>query len=128
MAAAYDDAAWPQHPRDLVIIGSNVGRHISPFSSMYGSTKFALHSIAEAVRREIGPKGVRVSLIEPGIVRSEFQEVAGYDPGTFGELMERYGPVLEPQDVARAVGFVVTQPPAVHIGDLLIRPTRQQYP
>ena len=128
MAAAYDESTWQHTPRDVVIIGSNVGRHISPFSSMYGSTKFALHSIAEAVRREVGPRGVRVSLIEPGIVRSEFQQVAGYDPQKFGDLMDRYGPVLEPEDVARAVGFVASQPPPVHVGDLLIRPTRQEYP
>ena len=59
---------WPEKPADLVILGSTVGRHISPFSSMYGSTKFAVNSLAEAARRELGPKGVRVSLIEPGIV------------------------------------------------------------
>eukprot|EP00913_Durusdinium_trenchii_P006418 g6030.t1 len=57
---------WQARPRDIVVIGSNVGRHISPFSSMYGSTKFAVNSLAEALRREVGPKGIRVTLIEPG--------------------------------------------------------------
>lgn len=115
-------------PRDIVVIGSNVGKHISPFSSMYGSTKFAVGSLAEALRREIGPRGVRVSLICPGIVKSEFQEVAEYDPVTFGRFMDSVGPVLVPEDIARVVGFIVGQPANVHVNDVVIRPTRQEYP
>jgi NADP-dependent 3-hydroxy acid dehydrogenase YdfG len=105
-----------------------VGRHISPFSSMYGSTKFALHSLTEALRREVGPKGVRVTVVEPAVVKSEFQSVAGYDAGTFGAFMEKIGPVLEPGDVARAIGFVLEQPSNVHLYDVALRPTRQDYP
>lgn len=44
----------------------------------YGATKFAVHALTEALRREVGPHGVRVSLVEPGCVRSGFQAVAGY--------------------------------------------------
>ena len=122
------DKSWVDSPRDIVVLGSNVGRHISPFSSMYGATKFAVNSLAEALRRELAPKGVRVTLIEPGLVRSEFQGVAGYDPKSFGEFMERVGPVLEPEDVARTVAFIASQPAHVHINDVVIRPTRQEYP
>lgn len=115
-------------PRDMVILGSNVGRHISPFSSMYGSTKFAVGSLAEAVRRELALRGVRVTHIAPGVVKSEFQDAAGYDPKGFGEFMERIGPVLVPEDIARLVAFIVTQPPNVHVNDVVIRATRQEYP
>lgn len=119
---------WTKHPTDIIVIGSTVGRHISPFSSMYGSTKFGVHSLAEAARRELGPKGIRVTLIEPAIVQSEFQSVAGYDPESFGKLMEKFAPVLVPEDIARTVGFVVTQPAGVHVCDVVVRPTRQDYP
>ena len=122
------EADWQQQARDIVVLGSTVGRHISPFSSMYGSTKFAVNSLAEALRREIGPKGVRVSLIEPGFVRSEFQGVAGYDPKWFGEVIDRIGPVLTPEDCAEIVSFLVSRPPQVHLSDCVIRPTRQEYP
>jgi len=115
-------------PHDIVVIGSTVGRHISPFSSMYGSTKFAVNSLAEAARRELGPKGIRVTLIEPGFVESEFQGVAGYDPAWFAEVKARIGPVLSPEDVADSVGYVVSRPAHVHLSDVLIRPTRQEYP
>ncbi|MFM9957989.1 MAG: SDR family oxidoreductase [Phycisphaerales bacterium] len=119
---------WLTRPRDIVLLGSTVGKHISPFSSMYGSTKFALNSIAEAVRRELAPKGIRVSSISPAIVRSEFQGVAGYDPAKFGAFMDSVGPVLEPDDIARLILFMVSQPASVCINDVVIRPTRQEYP
>jgi NADP-dependent 3-hydroxy acid dehydrogenase YdfG len=119
---------WTRHPADIVILGSTVGRHISPFSSLYGSTKAAVASLAEGARRELGPKGVRVTLIEPGIVKSEFQAVAGYDEQSFGALMDKFGPVLTPEDVARTIGFIVKQPAGVHLCDVVIRPTRQDYP
>jgi NADP-dependent 3-hydroxy acid dehydrogenase YdfG len=114
--------------RDLVVLGSTVGRHISPFSSMYGSTKFGVNSLAEALRREIGPRGVRVTLVEPGIVVSEFQQVAGYDAGNFNDLMTKFGPVLRPEDVAETIAYACALPPWVHVNDIVIRGTRQEYP
>ncbi len=119
---------WLSHPHDIVVLGSTVGRHISPFSSMYGSTKFGVGSLAEALRREVGPRGIRVSLLEPGIVRTEFQQVAGYDPESFGALMDKFGPVLDPSDIARMIRFIAEQPSHVAIGDVVIRGTRQDYP
>ena len=41
---------------------------------------------------------------------------------------ERFGPLLVGEDVAESVNFIVSQPPHVHISDVLIRPTRQDYP
>lgn len=120
--------AWRARSRDIVVISSNVGKHVSPFSSMYGSSKFAITAVAEGMRREIGPKGVRVSAIHPGVVRSEFQQVAGYDPVTFGEFMDKIGPVLDPDDVARAVDYIASQPAHCHVNDIMLRPTRQDYP
>lgn len=119
---------WLSRPRDIVVLGSTVGKHISPFSSMYGSTKFAVNSIAEAARRELGPKGIRVASISPAVVRSEFQAVAGYDPVKFGAFMDGVGPVLEPDDIARLIVFMCSQPANVCINDVVIRPTRQDYP
>jgi len=114
--------------RDIVILGSNVGRHISPFSSMYGSSKFAVGALAEATRRELAPKGVRVTLVAPGIVLSEFQEMAGYTDELVEGFRDKFEPLLSPEDVARLVRFVVAQPPGVHACDIVIRPTRQDYP
>lgn len=131
MAQATEGKSGPavlDRPRDIVVLGSTVGRHVSPFSSMYGSTKFAVHGLTEGARRELGPKGVRVSLIEPGFVVSEFQGVAGYDQKWMEGVFERIGPPLTPEDVARTIAFIASQPAGVHVCDVLIRPTRQDYP
>jgi NADP-dependent 3-hydroxy acid dehydrogenase YdfG len=119
---------FPKRAADIVIIGSVVGRHISPFSAVYGATKFAVHSLAEGLRREVGPKGVRVSLVEPGVVISGFQDGAGYDDKMVKTFEEKFGPLLYGEDVANAIHFIVTQPPHVHISDIMVRPTRQDYP
>ncbi len=123
-----DGGKWQQRARDVVVIGSVVGRHVSPYSSMYGSTKFGVHGLAEGLRRELSPKGIRVTLVEPGFVVSEFQGVAGYKDEWFKGVVEKIGPVLQPADVARTISFVCSQPPYVHMSDVLIRPTRQEYP
>ncbi len=114
--------------RDIIILGSNVGKHVSPFSSMYGSTKFGVGAIAEGARRELGPKGIRVSLVCPGIVSTEFQAVAGYTDELQQGFKEKFAPLLEANDVARTIAFIASQPAHVHINDVVIRPTRQDYP
>ncbi len=119
---------YPKSAADIVIVGSVVGRHISPFSAVYGATKFAVHALAEALRREVGPKGVRVSLVEPGVVLSGFQAAAGYSDELVHGFNENFGPLLTGEDVANAIHYVVTQPPHVHISDIIVRPTRQEYP
>jgi len=123
-----EQSAYPKAAADIVIVGSVVGRHISPFSAVYGASKFAVHALAEGLRREVGPKGVRVSLVEPGVVISGFQAVAGYSDEMVNGFFEKFGPLLRGEDVANAIHFVVTQPPHVHICDIVVRPTRQDYP
>jgi len=122
------EGSYPRTPADIVIIGSVVGRHISPFSAVYGSSKFAVHALAEGLRREVGPQGVRVSLVEPGVVLSGFQAGAGYSEELVEGFDERFGPLLIGEDVANAIHFILSQPPHVHISDLVVRPTRQDYP
>jgi len=120
--------AYPKSSADIVIIGSVVGRHVSPFSAVYGASKFAVHALAEGLRREIGPKGVRVSLVEPGAVLSGFQAGAGYTDEMVNSFHEKFGPLLIGDDIANAIHHIVTQPPHVHISNIVVRPTRQDYP
>ncbi len=122
------EKSFPDSTADIVIIGSVVGRHISPFSAVYSATKFAVHGMAESLRREIGPKGIRVSLVEPGLALTGFQSAANYSDAMVSELTDRFGPLLVGEDVANAIFYIVTRPPHVHISDIVVRPTRQDYP
>jgi NADP-dependent 3-hydroxy acid dehydrogenase YdfG len=119
---------FPRRAADIVVIGSVVGRNISPFSAVYGATKFAVHALAEGLRREVGPSGIRVSLVEPGIVVSGFQAAADYSDDLVRRFEDGFGPLLHGEDVANSVHFIVSQPPHVHVSDIMVRPTRQDYP
>jgi len=119
---------YPKQAADIVVLGSVSGRNISPFSAVYGSTKYAVHALAEGLRREVGPKGVRVSLVEPGLVITGFQDGAGYSDEMVNNFKERFGLLLYGEDVANTIHFVVSQPPHVHVNDIMLRPTRQDYP
>jgi NADP-dependent 3-hydroxy acid dehydrogenase YdfG len=68
--------------------------------------------MAESARQELNDTGVRVTLVEPGIVDTPF-------------FSERPTTALEPDDVARAVMFVVSQPPHVDVNEILVRSTAQ---
>lgn len=118
----------PRVSQDIVVVGSNVGRHISPTNSVYGASKFAVAAATESLRRELAADGIRVTLIEPGLVRTAFQDNAGYDPEWFEQYADSVGPILEPGNVANVVEFAISQPPHVHLDTISIRPTRQDYP
>ncbi|MCX5849433.1 MAG: SDR family oxidoreductase [Deltaproteobacteria bacterium] len=113
---------------DIVAIGSVVGRNISPFSAFYGSSKFAIGAIAEGLRQEVCAHGVRVSLVMPGIVVSEFQKVAGYSEENFYKGIAHMGKLLEPQAIADGICWLLTQPSNVNVSEIMIRPTGQNYP
>jgi NADP-dependent 3-hydroxy acid dehydrogenase YdfG len=111
---------------DIIVIGSTTGRQVSPFNPIYGSTKFAVHSLVEALRQEVSEKNIRVTLVEPGFVRTEFQLAAGYDLAWFESLETEMGPFLDGEDVARTIEFIIDQASHVHLDNIRIRPTRQR--
>jgi NADP-dependent 3-hydroxy acid dehydrogenase YdfG len=96
----------------LVLMGSVAGRRALP-GSLYAATKWAVTAMGEGARLELNGTGVRVSLVEPGMVDTEF----------FDEQPER---ALEADDIARAVLFAVGQPQHVDVNEILVRPTSQE--
>jgi short-subunit dehydrogenase len=60
----------------IVNVGSVAGRIARPFSSVYDATKHALEAVTDGLRGEMTPFGIRVSLIQPGFILTEFLEVA----------------------------------------------------
>jgi NADP-dependent 3-hydroxy acid dehydrogenase YdfG len=96
----------------LLLTGSIAGRRPIP-GSLYSSTKHAVHAMAESLRQELDGTGVRVTIIAPGVVDTPFFENVPLDAP------------LEPNDVARAVLFALSQPPHVDVNEILVRPTAQ---
>ena len=95
----------------LLLTGSVAGRRALP-GSLYSCTKWAVTAMGEAARLELDGTGVRVSLIEPGMVDTPF-----FDQQPKG--------ALEPDDVARVVMFAISQPARVDVNEVLVRPTAQ---
>ena len=111
----------------VVVTSSVAGRVPTLGGSAYCGSKFAASAIADVLRMEVAPKGVRVTTIEPGVVISEFQQVAAYSPEIVATMLKGATPLV-PADIARAVVFALEQPAHVGIGELVIRPAGQAYP
>jgi NADP-dependent 3-hydroxy acid dehydrogenase YdfG len=99
----------------FLITGSVVGRTTS-IRNLYSATKWAVTGMALAIRNEISGTGIRVTLVEPGIVDTPFWD----------HLQKPSSAALQPDDIARAVIYAISQPPHVDVNEILIRPTGQQ--
>ena len=108
--ACYD--ALVESHGHLLLTGSLAGRRALP-GSLYSCTKFAISAMGEAARLELNGTGVRVTLIEPGMVDTPFFD-------------ERPVGVLEADYVAGAVLDAVWQTPHVEVNEILVRPTAQE--
>jgi len=100
-----------------------------PESGMYSATKFAVRALTEGIRQELRAKQstIRVSLVSPGYVATEFADVFAGKPGALQALQARLAvKMLDAVDVARAIVWVLTQPPHVEVHDVLVRPTEQK--
>jgi NADP-dependent 3-hydroxy acid dehydrogenase YdfG len=95
----------------VLLTGSVAGRRALP-GSLYSATKWAVTAMGEALRQEVDGSGIRVTLIEPGMVDTPF----------FDNRPEN---ALTADDVARAVMFAIEQPPHVDVNEILVRPTTQ---
>ena len=96
----------------LLLTSSVAGRRVLP-GSLYSVTKHAVTALGEAARQDLHGTGIRVTLIEPGMVDTPFFE-------------QRPRDALQDEDIARAVLFAISQPPHVDVNEILIRPTAQQ--
>jgi NADP-dependent 3-hydroxy acid dehydrogenase YdfG len=95
----------------MLLTGSVAGRRALP-GSLYSCTKWAVTAMGEALRQEVDGTGIRVTLIEPGMVDTPFFDNRPQD-------------ALEADDIARTVMFAVQQPPHVDVNEVLVRPTAQ---
>ena len=96
----------------LLITSSVAGRRALK-GSLYSATKWAVTGMGEAARQDFNESGVRVTLIEPGMVDTPFF----HSPPEIE--------ALKADDIARAVMYAVSQPPHVDVNEILIRPTAQ---
>jgi NADP-dependent 3-hydroxy acid dehydrogenase YdfG len=122
LKAAEDD---PRHVADIVNISSVAGRVARNGSGVYNLTKHGVGAFSESLRQEVTERHVRVSLVEPGAVATE---LAGHNrPEILEQIGQRFGSIerLDADDIADAIGYIVTRPRHVAINEVLVRPTEQ---
>lgn len=106
--SAHRAAAHLKDGGDIVLIGSMSAHHLGPDSSIYAGLKKGIQGFAEALRKELGKKGIKVGLVEPGLTGADFQypEI----PADKQREMINAGKMLRAEDIAVAVHFMLTQP------------------
>jgi len=109
----------------VIHLGSIAGHQTYPGGNVYCATKYAVRALSEALRLDLLGTGVRVSTVDPGMVRTEFSEVRFHGARERAEAVYRGMQPLSAEDVAEVVLFVATRPPHVDLAQVLILPTDQ---
>jgi NADP-dependent 3-hydroxy acid dehydrogenase YdfG len=103
----------------VVIVASVSGRVTYVGEPVYVASKHALVAFGECLRQEASPRGVRVTLIEPGLVDTPLID------NPFARELKKTVTPLQPADCARAICFALEQPPHCAINEIVIRPVQQ---
>jgi len=133
----------------IVNVSSVAARATGPSGQVYSATKHAVNAISDGLRQEVHDAGIRVTVIMPGAVLTNFgrtmpqavldqaAKALGLDPDAEGVkhgeylpaegveriLRDRPGVFLAPDDIANAIVYAVAQPPSVQVDEVLVRPS-----
>lgn len=109
---------------DIVNIGSVAGLRGGAGLAAYNASKFAVRGLGQALREECKGRGVRVSEIQPGTVRTGFAEARWRGDAEKAEAFYAGFPeLLTPEDVAACVHLALALPRRAHVAELLVLPS-----
>lgn len=115
--------AMAQAGGDIVLVGSMSAHVLGPGSTVYAGIKYGIQGFAEALRKELAPKGIKVGLVEPGKTGADFQ----YPdiPTDKQREMIAEESMLRAEDIAVGVHYMLTQPRRAIVQQLTIAPRMQ---
>ena len=108
----------------FVNIASTAGHKTVASQAVYSATKFAVRAISEGLRQEAG-KNLRVTIVSPGFVRTEFVETISSPDLRAQLVLARDKMAMPPEAIARSIAFAIEQPAGVDVGEIVVRPTAQ---
>ena len=108
---------------DIILIGSMSAHSLGPDSTVYAGIKAGIAGFAEALRKELGSKGIKVSLIEPGLVGADFH-YPDIPADKQVELINKEK-MLRAEDIAVGIHYLLTQPSRTVVQQLVIVPRVQ---
>jgi NADP-dependent 3-hydroxy acid dehydrogenase YdfG len=112
----------PKGQGHLVNVGSMSADLREKGKSVYVTTKAGIQAFSEALRKEVNHRGIKVSLIEPGLVGTPLTE----KPEDEMQRREQKGEMLKPEDIAVAIHYCLTQPARCDVVSIQIRPHLQE--
>ncbi|MDA0173425.1 SDR family NAD(P)-dependent oxidoreductase [Solirubrobacter taibaiensis] len=115
----------PRRVADLVNVSSVAGRRVGAGGGVYQATKHAVGVFSEALRQEVTERHVRVALMEPGAVATELTHHMRPEIRDALSSAALGNEILQSEDIADAIAYMVTRPRHMGINEMLIRPTEQ---
>lgn len=109
---------------DIVTISSLAARKGGPQTNAYSASKHAVNSMTDAMRQELGGKGIRVCILMPGATTSEVGDNIS-DPNWRAAIqahVRKDGAVL-PSEIGDTLVFILSLPRRVNISEICVRPT-----
>lgn len=103
----------------IVIVSSVSGRVTYAGEPVYIASKHATVALGDSIRQAVAGDGIRVTLIEPGLVDTPMVD------NPFAEELKKHVRPLDASDCARAIRFAIDQPPHCSVNEIVLRPTSQ---
>lgn len=111
---------------DLINTSSIAGQYVYSYFAVYSATKAFVSHLTRQLRMELGPRNIRVSMLEPGITDTELQGHFTFQGATDWIANARKSiEFLRPEDIARVVAFLAAQPKHVNLQQVVIMPTKE---
>ena len=109
----------------IVNLGSIAALETYPAGNVYCATKSAVKALSQAMRLDVNGTAVRVTLVEPGMTKTEFALVRWDGDEQKASAMYEGVDHLTPEDVAEVIVFCLTRPARDNIADVVLTPTQQ---
>lgn len=121
-----EEAAAQGKVVDLINTSSIAGQYVYGYFAVYSATKAFVSHLTRHLRVELGPKNIRVSVIEPGITETELQSHFTFQGAIdWLENASKSIDFLKAEDIAETVGFIVSMPKHVNMQQIVIMPTKE---
>ncbi len=109
----------------IINIGSIAGKEVYPNGNVYCASKHAVDALTEGMRLDLNPFNIKVTGVHPGLVETEFSLVRFKgDAEKASKVYQGFQP-LTATDIAEIIWFILSRPPHVVVGDIVILPTAQ---
>jgi len=114
-----------ENTKHIINIGSTAGKMVYENGHVYCATKYAVDALSQGLRIDLLPYGVKVTSVNPGMVSTNFSLTRYKGNAEIADRVYDGFEVLQPQDIAQVIHFVMSLPPHVNINDVTLTCTQQ---